>query len=295
MRLYPLGYPVDVISEDTRVLEAATSSWGEFSQLFCGTAVRLTVESSAGGRPELAAPHYARDDEQISFTTEYGDSAVFNCRTAEACVRVHDAVISDGEFFRYHYLDAMTFTGLGSLYFTPIHAVCVTRRGRGVLLCGDSGAGKSSLAFWCAERGWTLTSDDAVYYAGGPRHVVVGRPWTVHLREPARGLFASTEDLPVITTPNGKRAIRLRAVEHCEVSPVALVAHCVFLDRGHGRAELTEFPVVNAAEYFAKTLGWADLEVHREQIAQLASRRLWRLRYEGLEDAASLLEELVRT
>jgi hypothetical protein len=43
---------------------------------------------------------------------------------------------------------------------TRIHATCVAIGGRGVLLTGRSGAGKSDLALRLIDRGATLVSDD---------------------------------------------------------------------------------------------------------------------------------------
>jgi HPr kinase/phosphorylase len=43
-----------------------------------------------------------------------------------------------------------------------IHASCVTRFERGILLRGDSGAGKSSLALQLINLGWMLVADDYV-------------------------------------------------------------------------------------------------------------------------------------
>jgi hypothetical protein len=42
----------------------------------------------------------------------------------------------------------------------PLHAAALGRRGRGVLLAGPSGAGKTTLAVALAEAGWALASDD---------------------------------------------------------------------------------------------------------------------------------------
>jgi HPr kinase/phosphorylase len=43
-----------------------------------------------------------------------------------------------------------------------IHASCVSRFGRGILLRGASGSGKSSLALQLIHRGWMLVADDQV-------------------------------------------------------------------------------------------------------------------------------------
>jgi hypothetical protein len=47
----------------------------------------------------------------------------------------------------------------------PLHAGCVARDGRGVLLAGTSGAGKSTLTVALAADGWDFLSDDTVFLA----------------------------------------------------------------------------------------------------------------------------------
>ena len=74
---------------------------------------------------------------------------------------VTEAVVENTDFFRYHFLEAMTWCLLDTRHLVSIHAACVALNGRGMLLAGNSGVGKSSLAYACARRGWTYTSDDA--------------------------------------------------------------------------------------------------------------------------------------
>ena len=47
----------------------------------------------------------------------------------------------------------------------PLHAGCVARDGRGVLLAGTSGAGKSTLTAALVADGWDFLSDDTVFVA----------------------------------------------------------------------------------------------------------------------------------
>lgn len=46
-----------------------------------------------------------------------------------------------------------------------IHATAVAKAGRAVLILGDSGSGKSDLAFRLLDRGWTLVGDDQIHLA----------------------------------------------------------------------------------------------------------------------------------
>ncbi|MDC7784293.1 hypothetical protein PQJ75_08080 [Rhodoplanes sp. TEM] len=55
--------------------------------------------------------------------------------------------------------------------WTPIHAAAVARGGRAVLICGMSGAGKTSMALACAAAGWDYLGDDAVMVRADPPRV----------------------------------------------------------------------------------------------------------------------------
>jgi len=51
-----------------------------------------------------------------------------------------------------------------------LHAALMSKRGRGLMLGGVSGAGKSSLAAWFIRQGWTYHGDDQMYADARDRH-----------------------------------------------------------------------------------------------------------------------------
>jgi hypothetical protein len=55
--------------------------------------------------------------------------------------------------------------------WTPIHAASVARHGKGILIVGQSGAGKTSIAMSCAAQGWSYLGDDAVMVRSKPPRV----------------------------------------------------------------------------------------------------------------------------
>jgi HPr Serine kinase C-terminal domain len=64
---------------------------------------------------------------------------------------------------------------------TYIHGSAVALEDRGLIFCGPSQAGKSTLAFACARRGFRVVSDDVVYLREQDQELNVwGKPW--HLR-----------------------------------------------------------------------------------------------------------------
>jgi HPr kinase/phosphorylase len=57
-----------------------------------------------------------------------------------------------------------------------VHATCVSRFGRGVLLRGPSGSGKSTLALQLIHRGWMLVADDQVELTATPDALMATAP-----------------------------------------------------------------------------------------------------------------------
>ncbi len=57
----------------------------------------------------------------------------------------------------------------------PLHAACVGRAGRGVLLVGPSGAGKTTLVLHCLLEGFDFLAEDSVLVE--PRRLLATAPW----------------------------------------------------------------------------------------------------------------------
>jgi serine kinase of HPr protein (carbohydrate metabolism regulator) len=69
-----------------------------------------------------------------------------------------------------------------------IHASCVEIMGRGVLLLGPSGSGKSDLALRLIDRGATLVSDDQVILTASESALIAGPPPKIAGKIEVRGL-----------------------------------------------------------------------------------------------------------
>lgn len=85
---------------------------------------------------------------------------------------------------------------------TTIHATAVVINGKGLLITGAPGTGKSSLALDLIARGGMLLADDQVGVSVTPEGVVL-RPVGAH------GLIEA-------------RGIGILAVDHCEAAPLSL-------------------------------------------------------------------------
>jgi serine kinase of HPr protein (carbohydrate metabolism regulator) len=87
----------------------------------------------------------------------------------------------------------------------PVHATCVAIGGRGVLILGESGAGKSDLAMRLIDRGARLVSDDYTRLENDAGALVASAPGTIAGKMEVRGLG-------IVTMPYQDRATIALAV-----------------------------------------------------------------------------------
>lgn len=81
-----------------------------------------------------------------------------------------------------------------------IHATCVAIDGRGILLSGPSGSGKSDLALRLIDRGAVLVSDDYTVCCADGSVVVASPPATIAGRIEVRGIgIVEMGHLPQVT------------------------------------------------------------------------------------------------
>jgi hypothetical protein len=67
---------------------------------------------------------------------------------------------------RYELIEFAVFTlAARAQRLVPLHAACIGRGGRGILLMGESGAGKSTVALHCLLDGFDFLSEDSVFVA----------------------------------------------------------------------------------------------------------------------------------
>ena len=87
---------------------------------------------------------------------------------------------------------------------TNIHATCVAVNGHGVLLLGESGAGKSDVALMLLDGGAQLVADD--------RTILFAKAGTLHAKAPAsiRGLL-EIRSVGIVQRP-ARASVRVRLV-----------------------------------------------------------------------------------
>jgi hypothetical protein len=300
--LYPFGYPVELSTDSSDVALSALESWGGCPQFFQEPPLEIRVavdrqspDAHAEGLRWRAQGHLvAMISDARNFATCDLDRRFAFCWVTEATAR-------DRPWLRAFYLNTIVNLLLWNSHFTGIHAGCVALDGRGLLLCGRSGAGKSCLTYACVRRGWTFVSDESpVLVRRPPGRTVIGKPRQIHLRETAFELFPELKGRPTAPNPVGKISFELdladapgvKTAHRCEIGAV------IFLNRdGEKRARLVRLAPEEAHERLT-----ADLPVylepafteHKASLRTLVEGGAFELRYGDADSAVDELEHMIR-
>jgi hypothetical protein len=297
---YPLGFPVEITTNSRYILEAAEESWGRFrARDFVQPLLHLRIgvlEAESNRCPP--APVCRSQRNLLSIIADVDNFVICDLDQRFAFGWLNQTTVEHQSYLRYHFLEAAFFVLLTSSYATPIHAACVSYMGQGFLLCGDSGAGKSSLAYACARAGWTYTSDDSSYLVqDSDGRLVVGNPYKFRLRPSGMRLFPELEGHELTPHAWGKPSIEVSTVQIADIvtATSCSIDHIVFLNR------LSVDPPGFEAYPKEDVMRWlnqipygssARREVQRQSLLSLIGADAWELRYRDLDDAINLLESI---
>jgi serine kinase of HPr protein (carbohydrate metabolism regulator) len=181
-----------------------------------------------------------------------------------------------------------------------LHGAVVMRNGKGVMLTGDSFAGKSTLAYACARAGWTYVSDDAASLVRAcADRFVVGDPHSIRFRPDAPELFPELSDHLATVRPNGKVAIEVLTRQlGLTIAAAANIDHVVYLNREGApqAATIGRLSKESVRDQLASYAVLGTQQVRREQFAcydRLLEAELWEMQYSDLDNAVARLERLV--
>jgi len=173
MHSIPLGMagcPLHLRTDSATVAEIA-------SDFFPATGFRTAQQSGAEltllvrTHQDVSGPKYYfpifRGRNQFVHADYGNDGSVwFDLKARAVSGIVSEHLIADVELFRCNVLAVIAGVLAPSLGLIGLHAGCVVRNGKAVLLAAASGVGKSTLTLALAMRGWSLLSDDWTFLAG---------------------------------------------------------------------------------------------------------------------------------
>lgn len=298
-RFYPLGWPVEIVTNAHAVLAIAAETFGHSRASRVGEPLRLHVGVSPAAEsccpPE---PTRRQFNHLYSLVANADNQALLDLKSGTSFLWVTQSAVSNRLYFRYNFLEKAVYLQLGASVVTDLHAACVSRQGKGFLLCGPSGAGKTSLAYACAVSGWTYTSDDTSYLINdADPPCVIGHSHRIRFRPAATVLFPELTRHPLTPRMEGKASIEVSTADLPvpQTATEAAVDTIIYLNRHSGaRAHLERLAPGTATARMSDELFSAG-EIRRKHRAIL--RKLWhvptyRLDYGGLSEAVEALESL---
>jgi hypothetical protein len=298
---YPLGFEIEILTNHHSLLDAAEESFGHSDLRHGGTGLQIrigiTKDDTAECPPEPLRREY---DHLYLLAADRGNQALLDLRTGANFTWLNECARRNRIYVRHNFLEKVVYLLLGASVVTDLHAGCVSRNDKGVLLCGDSGVGKSTLSYGCARAGWTYTSDDTCYLINAnklPR--VVGHSHRVRFRPAAAELFPELKNREITPRMEGKASIEVPVCELPPItsSPEADVSAIVYLRRSSGaKCTLHQLPHGSASALLCEELYSAGSirAQHQRMLEKVAGVPTYELHYCALEDAIQALEWLTR-
>lgn len=298
---YPYGFPTEVRTNAPVVFTHYQELWGKFERRFDTNTIHVAVHVVESQSTECPpAPTYRVMMPLMAIVADGDNYSIADLAQNKTQATISWAALNHAQYVRYFFLDSTGCHHISTRHTTPVHAGCVALDGRGVLLLGDSGAGKSSLSYACARAGWTYVSDDSSYLLnGGSKRMIIGNCHQVRFRPTAAKLFPELEGLEITPRCQGKPSIEMPMTFRPEVTcaQTAQADFLVFLNRiTDAPPELVPYRR-EVARNFMRQILYGLPETRAAQFAaidRLLTAEVFELRYRDLDWAVQRLATLAR-
>jgi len=296
---FPMGQPLELRTNSQGIAEAAAVMWSPYARTSDAKPFRIRIEVEDHDAERQPVPALPEGDGNLITITHGPDNYAWVDLTKRwAFATLTRDVAADVSYVVHYFLEPLSNLLLGTV-FGYAHAAGVALDGRAALLCGESGAGKTCLAYACARAGWEFLSGDAIQITDGARHVR-GRPYWIRFRETAQRQFPELRRFTPKRRANGKRDL--------ELSTAALgiriahegVPHCVvFLNREDSvrQPAFVRMRSEDAYTILSQPIRYGDeayQERQRTRLRELLERPILRMTYGGLSEAEPALRRVVK-
>jgi hypothetical protein len=290
----PIGTPIRVESNHEAVIRVAQENFGRYGKPRPGIAPKFLLRVCIDPVHQTTAPWPRPSFRSLNhlFHIACGDSnfAVADLNTGICVGFVTQAMVEDSSFFKSTFLDCLFYVLAVQHDYTPVHCSGVVSGGRGVLICGVSGTGKTTLAYACAQSGLQVLSDDVVHLrinSSNNQLQLWGRPWFLRLAPEAADLFPDLAGLQPQLRSDHEWYLEIDVenqfpgctVVSCE--PEALV----FLEtQREAGTRLEQLNVDSALPRLLKDIHVSEpsvLERHRQTLERLLQTKAYTLSYSG--------------
>jgi energy-coupling factor transporter ATP-binding protein EcfA2 len=213
-RLQILGARIDFESNSRALLRLVDAAYAGLPRHRLSPTPRLRVRlmltepgtKHGDGPPEIGMLGGSR---LLGGATASSTLAILSPREGTALIVVSGDMLRHPYHVRYELIEfAVCTLAARAQRLVPLHAACVGRAGRGILLMGRSGAGKSTVALHCLLRGMEFVAEDGVFVTADSL-LATGAANFLHVRSDSLGWLDGTREAalirnsPVITRRSG--------------------------------------------------------------------------------------------
>ena len=295
---FPLGFSVRIVTNREEVLEMARRSWSKFTRMSSSEPLVIELEFVEGDPKKfIEVPSMKIDGDLLTIAFDEQSIIVADLRQGLARGILAEMLLKMELHLRYYVLEAIALSMISTLRAVALHGAAVVRKGAGVLLCGESGAGKTTLAYACARSGWSYVSDDASYLLlEGKQARVVGNCHQIRFRDASARLFMELNGRENTARVAGKPSIEMRTNELADIRQASFadIRFVLFLNRSSesvpGLYAITRDQV---EKYFKKFLliPAPHGSPTDNALERLLGAQMFEMRYTDLDSAVRLLSE----
>lgn len=250
-------------TDDDRVLALADALFSTYGPATSDTAdplvLRVLVHAPAEPVPTFAKPMFRTHGHLFTVVLGPHDSGAADLLAGRAFAIVTPALVDVSWRLQQQVLAALALGMLGPARgYLPMHAACLTKGGRSVLIHGPSGAGKSTFTYAAVRRGYQVVTEDSLHIGGAGEPQVWGIPWQFQLLPDAIRFFPELEGLEPRLKANGewKLDVDLARLHPGRVAASAPLGPLLLLTRRPGPTSIERVPGAEAATLVEPVWPW---------------------------------------
>jgi hypothetical protein len=285
-RFFVAGSTWNVRSNSQEILQAMQETFDHVhGQQPADLQLQFHVDYGVTDAPLWSKPHFRALDHLYYATYGPCDSMLVDQSRRRVVGSFSPAMARDLCVWKQTILPILLGIASASIGVTPVHCACVAKDGLGLLVGGESGAGKSTSALSLSLHGFSYLSDDCTYLSrAGGEIQAWGLPTPVKLLPDAVDHFPQLVSHKPVLSLNGEWAL---SVDPTEIFNVERCLSCtprwlVFLERtGSSQPVIKPLTTSQAASRLVADLEtmprliFDQYEYQLETINLLVDRECW--------------------